>query len=87
MSACTDVSKRAKRNYKPYKKIMKTEILFKLKIKGVFNGNGFIINESGHEMTLTKFVDGTLMLKHGRITIKDRFSSSKRLTDMVLNSI
>lgn len=62
---------------------MRTEILFKLKIRGAFNGNGFIADESLKEMTLTKFIDGTLMLKQGRITIKDRFSSSKRLTDMI----
>ena len=66
---------------------MKTEILFKLKIKGTFNRTGFIADSSADEMTLTKFTDGTLMLKQGRTTINDRFSSSKKLTNMILNSL
>jgi hypothetical protein len=66
---------------------MRTEILFKLKIKGTFDRTGFIADGSANEMTLTKFSDGTLMLKHGRTTLKDRFSGCKGLTDMILNSI
>jgi len=66
---------------------MRTEILFKLKIKGTFHRAGFIADGSADELTLTKFADGTLMLKHGRTTIKDRFSGCKKLTDMLLNSI
>lgn len=66
---------------------MRTEILFKLKIRGTFHRAGFIADNSACELTLTKFADGTLMLKHGRITLKDRFSGSKRLTNMILNSL
>ena len=66
---------------------MRTEILFKLKIKGTFDRTGFTVGSSADELTLTKFEDGTLMLKHGRKTLIDRFSGCKELTDMVLNSI
>jgi hypothetical protein len=66
---------------------MKTEILFKLKIRGTFHRAGFIADSSADEMTLTKFTDGTLMLKQGRTTINHRFSGCKKLSNMVLNSI
>lgn len=66
---------------------MRTEILFKLKIKGKFYRTGFIADGSADELTLTKFADGTLTLKHGRVILKDRFSSCKKSTDMILNSL
>jgi hypothetical protein len=66
---------------------MRTEILFKLKIRGTFHRTGFVADSSAAELTLTKFADGTVMLKHGRTTLKDRFSGCKKLTDMLLNSI
>ena len=66
---------------------MRTEILFKLKIRGTFHRTGFIADSSADELTLTKFADGTVMLKHGRKTLIDRFSGCKKLTDMILNSI
>jgi hypothetical protein len=68
-------------------KIMRTEILFKLKIKGTFDRTGFVADSSADELTLTKFADGTVMLKHGRTTLKDRFSGCKKITDILLNSI
>jgi hypothetical protein len=68
-------------------KIMRTEILFKLKIKGTFYRTGFVADSSADELTLTKFADGTVMLKHGRTTLKDRFSGCKKITDILLNSI
>ena len=66
---------------------MRTEILFKLKIRGTFHRAGFIADSSADELTLTKFSDGTVMLKHGRKTLIDSFSSCKKITNMVLNSI
>ena len=66
---------------------MRTEILFKLKIRGTFHRAGFIADSSADELTLTKFTDDTVMLKHGRKTLIDRFSGCKKITNMVLNSI
>jgi hypothetical protein len=66
---------------------MRTEILFKLKIKGTFDRTGFVADSSAAELTLTKFADGTVMLKHGRTTLKNRFSGCKKITDILLNSL
>jgi len=66
---------------------MSTKILFKLKISGTFERAGFITNISGDIFTLTKFSDDTLMLKQGRTTINDRFSGSKKLSNLILKAL
>lgn len=66
---------------------MSNKILFRLKIRGTFERAGFIANISGDIFTLTKFSDDTLMLKQGRTTINDRFSGSKKLTNLILNTL
>jgi hypothetical protein len=54
---------------------MKQEILFTLKVQGVFRQEGFIPDETAPVSTITKFKDGTWTLKIGRMTLKDRFST------------
>jgi hypothetical protein len=54
---------------------MRQDVLFTMKVQGVFRQQVFIPDETAPVSTITKFSDGTWTLKIGRITIKDRFST------------
>jgi len=63
-----------------------TQILFKVKLQGFFTKDGFTQSNETKPMTITKFTDGTFMIKAGNETLKHRFSSNK-LLGTLLSSI
>lgn len=65
---------------------MRQETLFTLKVQGVFRAEGFIHDTTAPVSTITKFTDGTWVLKVGRMTIKDRFSVGYKFIEQSLES-
>ncbi len=64
-----------------------TQILFRVKLQGFFTRDGFTFSNNVKPMTLTKFSDGTFMLKAGRKTLQHRFSSNTKLLKHAFESI
>lgn len=65
---------------------MRQETLFTLKVQGVFRAEGFIHDTNAPVSTITKFTDGTWVLKVGRITMKDRFSVGYKFIEQSLEN-
>ena len=66
---------------------MQTEILFRAKIQGTFTREGFTASNSGSILTITKFTDGTFIMKFGRKVFKERFSTCKKLSNIISQHI
>ena len=66
---------------------MRQDVLFTMKVQGVFRQQVFIPYETAPVSTITKFSDGTWTLKIGRITIKDRFSRNHEFISKSLKEV
>ena len=66
---------------------MRQDVLFTMKVQGVFRQQVFIPDETAPVSTITKFSDGTWALKIGRITIKDRFSRNHEFISKSLKEV
>ena len=66
---------------------MRQDVLFTMKVQGVFRQQVFIPDETAPVSTITKFSDGTWTLKIGRITIKDRFSRNHEFISKSLKDV
>jgi hypothetical protein len=62
-----------------------TQILFRVKLQGFFTRDGFTLSNDIKPMTITKFTDGTFMIKAGHKTLKHRFSTNETLGKMLGN--
>lgn len=63
-----------------------TQILFKVKLQGCFTRDGFTPLKDVKPMTITKFTDGTFMVKAGRKTLIHR-GNNRKLESLLLGSL